>query len=72
MSSFLIAAPEAVAAASADLSGIGEALKDATAAAGSSTTQLVPAAADEISGVGGAGCHSYFGLANGSAGQSSS
>ena len=49
MSSFLIAAPEALASASADLSGIGEAIRDATSAAAPSTTGIVPAALDEVS-----------------------
>ena len=49
MSSFLIAAPEALATASADLSGIGEAIRDATSAAAPSTTGIVPAALDEVS-----------------------
>ena len=49
MSSFLIAAPEALASASADLSGIGEAIRAATSAAAPSTTSVVAAAEDEIS-----------------------
>ena len=49
MSSFLIAAPEALASASADLSGIGEAIREATSAAAPSTTSVVAAAQDEIS-----------------------
>ena len=49
MSSFLIAAPEALASASADLSGIGEAIRSATSAAAPSTTSVVAAAEDEIS-----------------------
>ena len=49
MSSFLIAAPEALASASADLSGIGEAIRSATSAAAPSTTSVVAAAQDEIS-----------------------
>ena len=49
MSSYLIAAPEALATASADLSGIGEAIREATTAAAPSTTGIVPAAADEVS-----------------------
>jgi len=49
MSSYLIAAPEALASASADLSAIGEAIKEATAAAAPSTTGIVPAAFDEVS-----------------------
>ena len=39
MSSYLIAAPEALATASADLSGIGQAIKEATSAAAPSTTR---------------------------------
>lgn len=50
MSSFLIAAPEALASASSDLSGVGESVRAASASALSSTTSLVPAAADEVSG----------------------
>jgi PE family len=49
MSSFLIAAPEALATASADLSGIGAAIREATGVAAPSTTGIVPAAADEVS-----------------------
>jgi hypothetical protein len=49
MSSFLIAAPEALAAASADLSGIGEAIREARASAAPATTVIAPAAADEVS-----------------------
>ncbi|WP_156764143.1 PE family protein, partial [Mycobacterium sp. 852002-50816_SCH5313054-b] len=49
MSAFLIAAPEALAAASADLSGIGEAIKEAAATWAPSTTGIAPAAADEVS-----------------------
>ncbi|MGB9306417.1 MAG: PE family protein, partial [Mycobacterium sp.] len=50
MSTFLIAAPEALAAASADLSGIGEAIRQATASWAPSTTGIAAAAADEVSG----------------------
>ncbi len=50
MSTFLIAAPEVLAAASADLSGIGEAIRAARASAAPSTTGIVAAAADEVSG----------------------
>src|SRR5580693_6155325 len=50
MSSFLNIAPEALASASADLSGIGEAIRDATSAAAPSTTGIVPPALDEVSG----------------------
>src|SRR5438270_9052608 len=49
MSAFVIAAPEALATASADLSGIGEAIKDAAAMWAPSTTRIAPAAADEVS-----------------------
>lgn len=49
MSSYVIAAPEAVALASADLTGIGKAIEGATAAAAPSTTGLVAAARDEVS-----------------------
>ena len=49
MSSFVSAAPEALAGASADLSGIGEAIREATSAAAPSTMGIVPAALDEVS-----------------------
>ncbi len=49
MSSYLIAAPEALATASADLSGIGEAIREATAAAAPSTTGIAAPALDEVS-----------------------
>jgi len=49
MSSYVIAAPEAIALASGDLTGIGEAIEGATAAAAPSTTGLVEAAGDEVS-----------------------
>ncbi|WP_264892713.1 PE family protein, partial [Mycobacterium kiyosense] len=49
MSTFLIAAPEALAAASADLNGIAESIRRATASAAPSTTQIAAAAADEVS-----------------------
>jgi len=49
MSTFLIAAPEALAAAAADLSGIGEAVRKATASWAPSTTSVAAAAADEVS-----------------------
>ena len=42
-------APEALAAASADLSGIGEAIKETTTAAVPSTIGIVPPAADQVS-----------------------
>src|SRR5262249_17281152 len=50
MSISLIAVPEALAAASADLSGIGEAVREASASAAPWTTGIVAAAADEVSG----------------------
>ncbi len=49
MLSYVTAAPEALAAAAGDLTGIGEALRAATAAAAPSTTSLVAAAGDEVS-----------------------
>lgn len=49
MSSYVIAAPEAFAEASGDLTGIGEAVKAATTAAAPSTTAIVAAAGDEVS-----------------------
>ncbi len=49
MSSFLIAAPEALALASVDLTGIGEAIRAARASAAPATTVIAPAAADEVS-----------------------
>ncbi len=49
MSPFLVAAPEALVTASADLSGIGEAIRAATAAAAPSTTGILAAAEDEVS-----------------------
>ena len=49
MSSYLIAAPEVIANVSSDLSGIGEAIKEATSAASSSTTSIAAPAADEVS-----------------------
>ena len=50
MSTYLITAPEALTAASADLSGIGEAIRKATAAWAPPTTGVAAAAADEVSG----------------------
>src|ERR1700761_7629093 len=47
--SFLTAAPEALAGASADLSGIESAIRAANAAAAGSTTDLLSAAGDEVS-----------------------
>ncbi|HTY33244.1 PE domain-containing protein [Mycobacterium sp.] len=49
MPSLVIAAPEALAAASADLTGIEEAIKAASAAAAPSTTGIAAAGADEVS-----------------------
>jgi hypothetical protein len=49
MSSYVIAAPDALAAASAHLTGIGEAITDANTAAAASTTRLLAAGADEVS-----------------------
>jgi PE family len=49
MSSFVIIGPEALAAASTDLTDIGSAIRAAATAASPSTTQLLPAAADEVS-----------------------
>ncbi|WP_139825559.1 PE family protein, partial [Mycobacterium conspicuum] len=49
MSSSLFAAPAALASASSDLSGIGEAIREATAGAGASTTAIAAPAADEVS-----------------------
>ncbi|MBX9978871.1 MAG: PE family protein, partial [Mycobacterium gordonae] len=49
MSSFLIAVPDALAAASADLTGIGDAVRQATSVVAGPTTAIVPAAADEVS-----------------------
>ena len=49
MSSFLIAAPEAMAKATADLTGIGEGIKQATSGAAPSTTGMAAPALDEVS-----------------------
>ncbi|OBK18315.1 PE family protein [Mycobacterium asiaticum] len=49
MSTYLITVPEAVASASADLTGIGTAIREAAAAAAPSTTTILAAAGDEIS-----------------------
>jgi len=57
MSSYVIAAPEALAVASGDLTGIGEAIRGAAAAAAPSTTGIVAAAEDEVS----AAIASFFG-----------
>jgi PE family len=47
--SYLIAAPEMMAAAARDLTGIGSALGETHMAAAPPTAGLVPAAADEVS-----------------------
>ena len=47
--SFVTTQPEALAAASADLAGIGSAMSAQNAAAAAPTTGVVPAAADEVS-----------------------
>jgi hypothetical protein len=57
MSSYVIAAPEAFAVASGDLTGIGDAIRAATAAAAPPTTGIAAAAADEVS----AAIASFFG-----------
>jgi hypothetical protein len=49
MSLYVIAVPEAVAAASEDLTGIAQAIQGAAAAASPSTTKIVTAAGDEVS-----------------------
>src|SRR5262245_4392385 len=49
MSSYLIATPEVLSAASGDLTGIGSAIRAANAAAAGSTTQVLAAAGDEVS-----------------------
>ncbi|WP_156690446.1 PE family protein [Mycobacterium sp. Marseille-P9652] len=49
MASFVVAVPEAMAAAAQDLSGIGTALGQATTVAAGSTTQIAAAAEDEVS-----------------------
>ena len=49
MSSYVIAAPEALAAASSNLTGLGSSIQAANAAAAGSTTQLAVAAQDEVS-----------------------
>uniref|UniRef100_UPI00389AE058 PE family protein n=1 Tax=Mycobacterium sp. HUMS_1102779 TaxID=3383487 RepID=UPI00389AE058 len=49
MSSFLIAAPEAFVAASADLTGIGSSIRAASVVASPSTTSVMVAAQDEVS-----------------------
>ncbi|BBZ39389.1 PE family protein [Mycobacterium conspicuum] len=47
--SYVIAAPEAIAAVSGDLTGIGDAIKGAASDAAPSTTAIVAAAGDEVS-----------------------
>ena len=49
MSSYLIAAPQAFATASGDLTAIGEVIREVTEAAVPSTTGIEPLAADEVS-----------------------
>ncbi|WP_085088602.1 PE family protein, partial [Mycobacterium gordonae] len=49
MPTYLLAAPEALAAASADLNGIAEAIRKASVSAAPSTTEIAAAAADEVS-----------------------
>jgi hypothetical protein len=49
LSNLLTAAPEALAAASADLSGIGDAIRRATTAAAPASTDIEAAAADDVS-----------------------
>ena len=49
MSSFVFATPEALAQASGELAGIGEAIHGANVAAAQSTTGMVAAAEDEVS-----------------------
>ena len=51
MSSYVIAAPDAFAVASGDLTGVGEAIEGAAAGAAPTTTKIVAAAADEVSAV---------------------
>jgi len=51
MSSFVIAQPEVMAAASSDLTGIGSSISAANAAAAPATTSVVAAAEDEVSAV---------------------
>ncbi|MGO9734620.1 PE family protein, partial [Mycobacterium sp.] len=46
MSSFMVAIPEALASASADLTSLGSTIGEANAAAAGSTTQVVAAAQD--------------------------
>src|ERR1700744_4229982 len=49
MSSFVIASPDVLASASQDLTGIGSAIRAATAEAAPSTTSVAAAAQDEVS-----------------------
>lgn len=49
MSSFVFAMPEECAAASADLTSLGSSIQQAYAVAAGSTTQILPAAQDEVS-----------------------
>jgi len=46
---YVIAAPDMLAAAAADVAGVGSSLSEANAAAAASTTRVIPAAADEVS-----------------------
>ncbi|MCV7100711.1 PE family protein, partial [Mycobacterium palustre] len=48
--SFVVAAPDFLASAAADLQGIGAALDEAHAAAAGATTEVLAAAGDEVSG----------------------
>ena len=47
--SYVITAPDMLAAAAADVAGIGSSLNEANAATVASTTRVIPAAADEVS-----------------------
>src|SRR5215470_5820389 len=49
MSSYVVTAPASLAAASADLTGIGSAIGAANAAAAASTTAVLPAGRDAVS-----------------------
>jgi hypothetical protein len=49
MMSFLLTAPQELATAASDLAGLGSTISTANAAASAPTTQLLPAAADEVS-----------------------
>ncbi|WP_083047471.1 PE family protein, partial [Mycobacterium shinjukuense] len=49
MSSFVIAVPEALAAASSELTGIGSTIRAANSAAAASTTEILAAGSDEVS-----------------------